>query len=146
MFRPNFLEVYNMSLEKLIRLTERRVIPDIDTHAGWEPCAAHDRLPAIRELAIALLRDRLETHKPSDQLQPTIDDSMFHDYCVLCGEGIEDMGNNPEPVSSVGRCCDDCNWNEVIPARIGLLNKEKIEKERPMTHEEFSGLTDMEMI
>ena len=146
MFRPNFLEVYNMSLEKLIRLTERRVIPDIDTHAGWEPCAAHDRLPAIRELAIALLRDRLETHKPSDQLQPTIDDSMFHDYCVLCGAGIEDMGNNPEPVSSVGRCCDDCNWNEVIPARIGLLNKEKIEKERPMTHEEFSVLTDMEMI
>ena len=146
MRRPNFLEVYNMSLEKLIRLTERRVIPDIDTHAGWEPCAAHDRLPAIRELAIALLRDRLETHKPSDQLQPTIDDSMFHDYCVLCGDGIEDMGNNPEPVSSVGRCCDDCNWNEVIPARIGLLNKEKIEKERPMTHEEFSVLTDMEMI
>ena len=146
MFRPNFLEVYNMSLEKLIRLTERRVIPDIDTHPGCEPCAAHDRLPAIRELAIALLRDRLETHKPSDQLQPTIDDSMFHDYCVLCGEGIEDMGNNPEPVSSVGRCCDDCNWNEVIPARIGLLNKEKIEKERPMTHEEFSVLTDMEMI
>ena len=146
MFRPNFLEVYNMSLEKLIRLTERRVIPDIDTHAGWEPCAAHDRLPAIRELAIALLRDRLETHKPSDQLQPTIDDSMFHDYCLLCGEGIEDMGNNPEPVSSVGRCCDDCNWNEVIPVRLGLLNKEKIEKHRLMTHEEFSVLTDMEMI
>jgi|TARA_R100000458_G_scaffold56922_1_gene62400 hypothetical protein len=71
---------------------------------------------------------------------------MFHDYCVLCGDGIEDMGNNPEPVSSVGRCCDSCNWNEVIPARLGLLNKEKIEKQRPMTHEEFSVLTDMEMI
>jgi hypothetical protein len=56
------------------------------------------------------------------------------------------MGNNPEPVSSVGRCCDACNWNEVIPARIGLLNKDKIEKQRPMTHEEFSVLTDMEMI
>mgnify|MGYP003133389883 FL=1 len=67
-------------------------------------------------------------------------------YCVLCGEGIEDMGNNPEPVSSVGRCCDACNWNEVIPARLGLLNKEKIEKHRLMTHEEFSVLTDMEMI
>jgi len=67
-------------------------------------------------------------------------------YCVLCGEGIEDWGNNPEPVSSVGRCCDDCNWNEVIPARLGLLNKEKIEKHRLMTHEEFSVLTDMEMI
>jgi hypothetical protein len=67
-------------------------------------------------------------------------------YCVLCGEGIEEWGNNPEPVSSVGRCCNACNWNEVIPARLGLLNKEKIEKHRLMTHEEFSVLSDMEMI
>jgi len=130
-------------INQIIQLTGRDALPDTDTHAGWERCAAHDRLPAIRELAIALLRDRLETHKMSDQLQPATDDS---EYCVLCGDGINDMGNNPEPVSSVGQCCDSCNWNEVIPARISALNKAKIEKKRPMSHEEFSVLTDMEMI
>tara|TARA_R110001606_G_C15133478_1_gene623668 strand:+ start:113 stop:295 length:183 start_codon:yes stop_codon:yes gene_type:complete len=33
------------------------------------------------------------------------------------GEVAWYWGNNAEPVNS-GRCCDDCNWKVVIPARL----------------------------
>jgi hypothetical protein len=39
--------------------------------------------------------------------------------CSLCGEPFIGMGNNPEPLKNdQERCCDDCNLNKVIPARI----------------------------
>lgn len=42
--------------------------------------------------------------------------------CSLCGDGFRGMGNNPEPLAEFEeRCCDDCNWNKVIPARIGFV-------------------------
>ncbi len=44
--------------------------------------------------------------------------------CCLCGTNIEDgFGNNPEPVSlnEEDRCCDDCNAEEVIPARLAMM-------------------------
>lgn len=37
--------------------------------------------------------------------------------CCLCGEEFEGYGNNAEPVKK-GTCCDECNKNKVIPARI----------------------------
>ena len=37
--------------------------------------------------------------------------------CCICGEEYEGYGNNPWPVKE-GRCCNDCNNNVVIPARI----------------------------
>jgi len=48
--------------------------------------------------------------------------------CVICNEPIKPLlhpttgevvwehGNNAEPVAE-GRCCDDCNWKEVMPKR-----------------------------
>ena len=51
--------------------------------------------------------------------------------CSICGKGYDGYGNNAEPVNS-GRCCDDCNATQVIPARIlamgpttGKLGKQK---------------------
>lgn len=38
--------------------------------------------------------------------------------CVLCGDELQDMGNNPDPVSETGRACDTCNSTKVIPARL----------------------------
>ena len=45
--------------------------------------------------------------------------------CCICGKEIKGYGNNPEPIdTSDKKCCDDCNSNYVIPARIKLiLNK-----------------------
>lgn len=41
--------------------------------------------------------------------------------CCICGEKIEGYGNNPWPVKEKGECCDKCNYEEVIPARIRKL-------------------------
>lgn len=44
--------------------------------------------------------------------------------CVICGKEYTGYGNNAEPVSK-GRCCDKCNEEQVIPARLfGLSIKE----------------------
>lgn len=40
--------------------------------------------------------------------------------CCICGKEIKGYGNNPWPINNdvEARCCDDCNYNVVIPARI----------------------------
>lgn len=38
--------------------------------------------------------------------------------CCICGKHCIGYGNNPDPVKHSGRCCDNCNLAEVIPARI----------------------------
>lgn len=44
--------------------------------------------------------------------------------CCLCGEKIGGYGNNAQPLKD-GRCCDKCNVEKVIPARIsGEINYE----------------------
>ena len=43
--------------------------------------------------------------------------------CCICGKKFIGYGNNPEPVKSEGRCCDNCNFSQVIPARIMLSQK-----------------------
>lgn len=39
--------------------------------------------------------------------------------CCICGKRYHGYGNNAEPVKD-GECCDKCNYNVVIPARILL--------------------------
>ena len=43
--------------------------------------------------------------------------------CCLCGQEIDGYGNNPEPISTNedDRCCDSCNLEKVIPARLEQL-------------------------
>lgn len=41
--------------------------------------------------------------------------------CCICGKRFKGYGNNPEPVSKTGTCCDRCNEEKVVPARIVLL-------------------------
>lgn len=45
--------------------------------------------------------------------------------CVICGKIFRpgEWGNNPEPIKpySSGTCCDECNMNKVIPARLNQV-------------------------
>lgn len=41
--------------------------------------------------------------------------------CVICKKDFVGWGNNPSPVKNNGECCDDCNLNKVVPARMVLL-------------------------
>lgn len=43
--------------------------------------------------------------------------------CCICGNKFKGFGNNPWPLSENvdDRCCDDCNLDEVIPARVSKM-------------------------
>lgn len=46
--------------------------------------------------------------------------------CCLCGKTFYDFcyGNNPDPLADIekdGGCCNECNINKVIPARIKMV-------------------------
>lgn len=38
--------------------------------------------------------------------------------CCICGKPIEGWGNNPNPIKKSGECCDQCNQDYVLQARI----------------------------
>jgi len=50
--------------------------------------------------------------------------------CCICGKEFIEWGNNPYPVVEDvnATCCDDCNAEYVIPARILQLYAKKGEK------------------
>ena len=48
--------------------------------------------------------------------------------CVMCGDPCYGYGNNPAPLRDEGSCCDECNMEYVIPARLELYLEEN-EKE-----------------
>lgn len=44
--------------------------------------------------------------------------------CCICGKVLRRItgeGNNPWPVRDKGECCDMCNMNYVVPARIEMM-------------------------
>ena len=41
--------------------------------------------------------------------------------CCLCGGEFGGYGNNPAPLKESGECCDRCNAEKVIPARLETL-------------------------
>jgi len=49
--------------------------------------------------------------------------SQPESYCCLCGVKYNGYGNNPAPLEKeeTDRCCDKCNDQKVIPARISQL-------------------------
>jgi len=42
---------------------------------------------------------------------------MSEKTCSICRRPYTGYGNNAEPVNQ-GRCCDECNFTDVIPARL----------------------------
>ena len=45
--------------------------------------------------------------------------------CCICGKKFVGWGNNPYPLCDKedyeSRCCDACNDNHVVPARLAIL-------------------------
>ena len=48
--------------------------------------------------------------------------------CCICGKLCEGYGNNPWPVCKEGECCDECNYDKVIPARIANIAKDSMSR------------------
>ena len=52
------------------------------------------------------------------------DDFNLEKTCVLCGNKIFGYGNNASPVAD-GTCCDLCNMEKVIPARLNQFRSKR---------------------
>ena len=48
--------------------------------------------------------------------------------CVLCGKKFIEYGNDPWPLADKGQCCNRCNEDLVIPARIIQFYSKKEDK------------------
>ena len=71
--------------------------------------------------------------------EPVEEESEDEHKCCICGEPIEGHGNNPFPVKTEGDCCDKCNAEVVIPARIEKMKEaasEKVDEELTETESE----------
>lgn len=68
-----------------------------------------------------------------------IQEALEHHKCIICGNEFDGYGNNAEPVKQ-GICCDKCNQEKVIPARLKKTNL-KEDKEIPNISVEDDTLT-----
>lgn len=74
-----------------------------------------------------------------DEEPPVAEELEDEHKCCICGEPIEGYGNNPFPVKTEGDCCDKCNAEVVIPARIEKVKaaaSEKVNEELTETESE----------
>jgi hypothetical protein len=70
--------------------------------------------------------------------------------CCICGKEFEGWGNNPWPIKQDGECCDECNQNKVIPARLKTagckdslsVNKEGREIEELLKNVNFDNISE----
>lgn len=66
-------------------------------------------------------KEALETIRttPRRLIMDNVNNGAEPQACAICDEPIVGESHNPEPVAaSPKRCCNSCNENEVIPARI----------------------------
>jgi hypothetical protein len=52
-------------------------------------------------------------------------DPTLRPICCICGNIYKDIGHNAWPIVMEGRCCEDCNHNKVIPARVDRMHNAK---------------------
>lgn len=62
---------------------------------------------------------------PENKRKRLEDERALANKCVLCGAPLEGWGNYSYPLSDRGNCCDKCNNEKVIPARLKEIAKRK---------------------
>lgn len=101
-------------------------------------------LEKIKNKNIKTLKEDFEDEnvgKPVEKdEEPPVEEELKDEHkCCICGEPIEGYGNNPFPVKTEGDCCDKCNAEVVIPARIEKMKEaasEKVDEELTETESE----------
>lgn len=60
-----------------------------------------------------------QTENTTERTRPdtVLESEMEPKYCSICHQGLSEYGNNAQPIND-GWCCDACNTNTVIPARL----------------------------
>lgn len=45
--------------------------------------------------------------------------------CVLCKKRIIGFGHNPYPITEKGWCCNECNFDKVIPMKLYIAREKQ---------------------
>lgn len=109
-------------------------------------------LPAVESARMKLVTESFDTKKvnykkllkesidkSSDNDKKVMEDTLNHlginldedvekQNCVICGKPIIGFGNNALPVAE-GKCCDKCNQEVVIPARLKSVKLDEAKKD-----------------
>ena len=89
-------------------------------------------LEKIKNKNIKTLKEDFEAEnvgEPVEKDEEPVEEELEDEHkCCICGEPIEGHGNNPFPVKTEGDCCDKCNAEVVIPARIEKMKAAASEK------------------
>lgn len=100
-------------------------------------------LEKIKNKNIKTLKEDFEDEnvgEPVEKDEEPVEEELEDEHkCCICGEPIEGYGNNPFPVKTEGDCCDKCNAEVVIPARIEKMKaaaSEKVNEELTETESE----------
>ena len=101
-------------------------------------------LEKIKNKNIKTLKEDFEDENVGEPVEkdeePPVEEELEDEHkCCICGEPIEGHGNNPFPVKTEGDCCDKCNAEVVIPARIEKMKaaaSEKVNEELTETESE----------
>lgn len=100
-------------------------------------------LEKIKNKNIKTLKEDFEdknVDEPVEKDEEPVEEELKDKHkCCICGEPIEGHGNNPFPVKAEGDCCDKCNAEVVIPARIEKMKaaaSEKVNEELTETESE----------
>ena len=100
-------------------------------------------LEKIKNKNIKTLKEDFEDEnvgEPVEKDEEPVEEELEDEHkCCICGEPIEGHGNNPFPVKTEGDCCDKCNAEVVIPARIEKMKaaaSEKVNEELTETESE----------
>lgn len=100
-------------------------------------------LEKIKNKNIKTLKEDFEdknVDEPVEKDEKPVKEELEDEHkCCICGEPIEGHGNNPFPVKTEGDCCDKCNAEVVIPARIEKMKaaaSEKVNEELTETESE----------
>ena len=73
--------------------------------------------------------EKTEEEKVEIKEEEPVEEELKDEHkCCICGGPIEGHGNNPFPVKTEGDCCDKCNTDVVIPARIEKMKAAASEK------------------
>ena len=84
------------------------------------------KLPQVNALVFTLEQegadDETITNAINEQFPGFSRGQTFY-TCVLCEHRGYGYGHNPAPLRQQGRCCDECNLEEVIPTRITMANE-----------------------
>ena len=104
-------------------------------------------LEKIKNKNIKTLKEDFEDEnvgEPVEKDEEPVEEELEDEHkCCICGEPIEGHGNNPFPVKTEGDCCDKCNAEVVIPARIEKMKaaaSEKVDEELTETESEEESL------